>query len=1220
MAVKSLGEISFRSTSGVDIEDEFGDVVGLDNSQTLFNQSTYLSGFYRGLTRLASEGTQTKHGVGQYRYATYYGGPVTEDSMHRYMVTFDPNASASELLPPTDGYGRSDVFETEIISTQFGTGVGFDKQELDFYSPSLVLPFDARNMYVSNPVKDKDEYGVPRYYTNGSLYSVESLTNGKTRLNYWLGYAKKGVVHRLPSLQEYTELLDGPDIMDGVARGDMVIAKADVPFGLDRSVNVSSIEETIIGTPTNSQSSYSGFGGSYISQSQPAGPDNPPNSAMELHGRILAVGSQGDDTNSAGSGSVYIYKRGADDNDWTLEATLNRSSDGITEFGRCIALSGNGGSWAALRDGAYREGVTIPSDDKKVLAVSGKGADGKHNRISMYLRSQSGVWTLRTTIAVPDDYNGTFPTSTESDDVKGINCLSLSDDGFVLAAGIRHSLGSTSNIQVNKGRVEAYYSSSGPWLNANRLSAIPDIVSDVYGGSCWAGTSVALSGDGNTLTIGVPKIEYLSDMVSDAYIPVSLRAEIMTIGLWLQYNGAGFITPSQRYVVDSDHRTGIGFNVDASYDGRMIVAGGVRKSADNSLVDKGVVQIIERQTIDITTAAGATAAEFTLTSEVTAPAAEDNDFFGTDVKLDMPAPTILNYPTGGTLIVGAKNRNTRQGAAYVFTNILPTPEVALSTSHTWIHQKTIIGSQAESGTSINPVTGVEYPFDFQIRNTGSQFGLSVDIDGLYAVVLGNTNHYNDNGRADPRGKLYLYKVDSWKGFGTPKSEYVANPFSGRYGIGTIPLSEASESEIKFSHFYGATKKPAIWEAIADLYKRRHQTIDLSLTQGAASSLDYGTDNSLSDALKVTRAMFHHSARNPDFITGETIREAQLGENTTLDRGHQNNTEDTSTTAIRTATDLVTDFHFGRAWGDMTLGETSVVRDAQKDYTWTTVLIHHTGINILDQFGDPINNAAADTYGWMSYGGGNAGGNSTLYSHEDTQFFPTRINGTTTDGADEGLNDLRAFTSAYTTGSDSRSPFPLTLGTYYNLTSRWYIAHIPLPVNEISNIKRQFRTTHSYDERHQAQNIHLFPGKWEYVSGSFKHGEGQAAIGTYQGSGYEHGYNCQQNVNYGDLSIFCAFNDEAVFSMRPDLTYCNIPDNHSHDWSFDEVQPGLDTNIQSGHQTRFNITMDPLNPENTSAAGRIAYETRRKAGNKKSHNDFFNHGTDMQSFILRCSDT
>ena len=144
-----------------------------------------------------------------------------------------------------------------------------------------------------------------------------------------------------------------------------------------------------------------------------------------------------------------------------------------------------------------------------------------------------------------------------------------------------------------------------------------------------------------------------------------------------------------------------------------------------------------------------------------------------------------------------------------------------------------------------------------------------------------------------------------------------------------------------------------------------------------------------------------------------------------------------------------------------------------------------------------------------------------------------------------------------------------------------------------------------------------------MSGSFKHGEGQDAIGTYQGAAYEHGFNCQQNVNYGDLSIFCAFNDESVFSMRPDLTYCNIPDNHSHDWSFDETLTGLDTNIfnmQSGHQTRFNITMDPLNPENTSAAGRIAYETQRKAGQKISFRDYFNHGTDMQSFILRCSDT
>ena len=1273
MTVKSSGEISFRSSTGVDIEEEFGDTVGLNNSEALFNQSTYLSGFYRGLTRLTSEGTQTKFGASQYRTTTYVGGPVTSDSMHRYMVAFDP---ATTPTSPTlaGGFGRSSVFETEITSTQFGTGEGFTKQELDFYSPNLVVPFDARNMYIRKQSADFDSgFGYSRYFTNGSLYSVETPTN-LVRFNYWLGYAKKGMVQRLPSMMYFGDLAAEVQlgIMDGITRGDGVIPKADVPFGLDRAAPDTSIDETIKVTPVNSQNSHAGFGGSYIGNTISFGPLTAPISALEICGNTLAAGAQGDDTYATNSGAVYIYTRGSTGNTWTQEIVLSRySSATISEFGKCVALSN------------YLTGFA-----GKTLAISGQGSDGKHNLISIYVRAgdDNGTWSFKRSITLPDDADGNFPTY-------GIRCLSLSDNGQRLAVGIPDSTGSTDpynlNGVANQGRVEVYETNDN-WISNVVRTDVHEYISETYGSNGYAGMSLAISGDGNSLVVGIPRITYLSN--PDATIAATLQGKISHMSR--NASGSWKTNPSESGS-DATHRSGVGFSVDISYDGRVVVAGASRESKDDSLDNKGLVKVYEKTT--------ATSADLTLTSEIEADDIAANDHFGIDVKLDMPAPSIVNYPNGGTLIVGANLKSTRQGAAYVFTNILPTPATAGATGHTWVQQRKIVGSQAQQGTSTNPVTSTTYEHQHQIDLTGSQFGLSVDIDGLYAVVLGNTNHFNSsNGLPEPRGKLYLYNVDAWQTATTSKTDYATNPFAGRYGTGTIPLTNASKPEIKFSHFYGVTKKPAIWEAIADLYKKRHQT--LVFTSDPSSDGVYGVDSALSDNLKINRAMFHHNAKDPNRLSdGSLPSMASAGR---LDKGVLvADTKTTATTAVRGSTDLTTDFHFGRGWGDMTLGETEVVRETQKDYTWTTVLIHHSGARILDgnettaienqinfaaRYGESLfdvsdydvsgdaNMQAAynsdpaniqvlvnDTIipankfdliggvvtisgdyrqydgdgeydmpavsvrrigdistlvGWFSYGGGNTGGNSIDYQSPAVELLPLNVNGTSAAGADAGYNNLR---SAHSPNSLASAGNP-NLFSGATVSSRWYIAHINLPVTEIANIKFNFKTNYTDSNtplnRHNAQDIHLIPGKWDYVAGSFEHGTGSDS----SSAAYEHGNNCKQNVNYGDLAVFCGFSSSTNNKFRPDRTYCTVPEGQSHDWSVQSI-----TDQSGNHQTKFNITFDTTNPERSASAGVIAYEIRRDEDtNQGGFSNILNaalgitgnHGTDMQSFILRCSDT
>lgn len=148
------------------------------------------------------------------------------------------------------------------------------------------------------------------------------------------------------------------------------------------------------------------------------------------------------------------------------------NTDPGDEFGRAVAISGDG---TTLAVGAYLEasdGVTIPIESNNDDAAAG----------AVYIFSSTGGWQQQAYIKA---------TSPAAGDQFGFS-VALSSDGNTLAVGSPfHAGGGT-----NRGAVDVYTRSSGTWTHKQQIIGLVD--------SNSLGYSVALSDNGSVLAIGVP--------------------------------------------------------------------------------------------------------------------------------------------------------------------------------------------------------------------------------------------------------------------------------------------------------------------------------------------------------------------------------------------------------------------------------------------------------------------------------------------------------------------------------------------------------------------------------------------------------------------------------------------------------------------------------------------------------------------------------------------
>ncbi|MES9924606.1 MAG: hypothetical protein ABW152_10960 [Candidatus Thiodiazotropha endolucinida] len=203
----------------------------------------------------------------------------------------------------------------------------------------------------------------------------------------------------------------------------------------------------------------------------------------------LATGINGDQTDNSGdtTGAVYLFSR--NDGWWEQQAYIKASNTESDDyFGSDLALSSDGNRLAigALGEASSATGIDGDQTDNSAPrsgAVYMFDRDGSDWRQQAYLK----------------------PSNTDERDGFGGN-VALSADGNILAATARFERSDAVGIGGDQGNMLTYYkgaaylftSEAGNWQQKNYIKAP---VADNYQ---FFGDSLAISGDGLTLAVGVP--------------------------------------------------------------------------------------------------------------------------------------------------------------------------------------------------------------------------------------------------------------------------------------------------------------------------------------------------------------------------------------------------------------------------------------------------------------------------------------------------------------------------------------------------------------------------------------------------------------------------------------------------------------------------------------------------------------------------------------------
>ncbi|WHI47877.1 FG-GAP repeat protein [Microbulbifer sp. VAAF005] len=207
-----------------------------------------------------------------------------------------------------------------------------------------------------------------------------------------------------------------------------------------------------------------------------AGMDFGSSVSLSDDGSILAVGAIG---GNGAKGAAYIF---SNSDGWVQEQLLTAGNANIGDrFGWDVSFSGDGTLLAV--SATLQAGASQDPDD-----LSG------YNNGAVYLFSHDGdAW-------FQDEY--LKASNTDEGDVFG-SAISLNTDGSLLAVGSQESSAgkgfdadASDNSAANAGAAYLYKKMDGQWVESAYLKAKNTDAGDYFG------TSIAISGDGNTLVVG----------------------------------------------------------------------------------------------------------------------------------------------------------------------------------------------------------------------------------------------------------------------------------------------------------------------------------------------------------------------------------------------------------------------------------------------------------------------------------------------------------------------------------------------------------------------------------------------------------------------------------------------------------------------------------------------------------------------------------------------
>src|SRR6266850_1131045 len=369
--------------------------------------------------------------------------------------------------------------------------------------------------------------------------------------------------------------------------------------------------------------------------------------ALSGDGNTLAVGTPNEDSSTTGintspnesaaqAGAVYVYTRSA--GAWIQQAYVKASNAGAGDlFGSSVALSGDGNTLAvgAFGEASSTTGINTTPDELAPFAGAAY----------VYTRSGS-TWSQQAYVKA---------SNTESGDAFG-GSVALSDDGSTLAVGASGEASSTTGINSTPnelapgaGAVYVYNRSGSTWAQQAYVKASNSGDGDNFG------TSVALSGDGNTLAVGAPFEDSSTPGVGGT--PNELTSDA---GAVYVFTRSGSTWSHQAYVKASNPDTNFtggrfigdqfGSSVALSADGNTLAAGAIGESSGRTGVIAGVVDetaangngALLSGAVYVLTRSGASWSQQTY---VKASNTGDDDRFGNSVALSSD---------GNTLAVGAQ--------------------------------------------------------------------------------------------------------------------------------------------------------------------------------------------------------------------------------------------------------------------------------------------------------------------------------------------------------------------------------------------------------------------------------------------------------------------------------------------------------------------------------------------------------------------------------------
>jgi hypothetical protein len=384
--------------------------------------------------------------------------------------------------------------------------------------------------------------------------------------------------------------------------------------------------------------------------------------ALSADGNTLAIGADGESGDQKGtfatmpatnnlassSGAVYVYSRAGAV--WSQQAFIKaNNADADDLFGSFVALSNDGNTLAV---GAYNE-------DGDLTGTHGNAAYAASGAAYVFTRTGTS-WAqqsyLKASNAGAGDFFGIY--------------LSLSGAGDTLAVGAffeRSALASdpADDTLTNAGAAYVFQRNAGAWSQQAYLKAPNPQAQDRFG------VSVILSGDGNTLAVGMDGDS--SNYTGTFVVPPPSNTLALNSGAVFVFIRAGGVWQSQAYLKASNTRTPhrFGNNLAMSSDGNTLVVPSYRDDsnargfngdqANTTAADAGAVLVFRRS-----------AGTWTQQAYLKAPNTGTGDRFGGRVAISGDGTTLAvgasTEDSGSTGIGGnqADESSTNAGAVYLY--------------------------------------------------------------------------------------------------------------------------------------------------------------------------------------------------------------------------------------------------------------------------------------------------------------------------------------------------------------------------------------------------------------------------------------------------------------------------------------------------------------------------------------------------------------------------